>query len=122
MATGLAESLRLMVQTHELALTTALLPAVWVSVALSYYGTILFGVELQTQKHTECVDGSAPISAADFKDVFITSLGEARTLSSLCLRAAACVCLCCLCYCVACDAGDADVVCSRIALGAPSRR
>jgi hypothetical protein len=40
---GFGTSLKRMLSTKELLLTSVLLGVVWVAVALSYYGTILFG-------------------------------------------------------------------------------
>lgn len=42
---GIGSSFRRMVSTPELLVTSALLAVVWVAVALSYYGTILFGAQ-----------------------------------------------------------------------------
>jgi hypothetical protein len=38
------------------------------------------GVEMQTERGDLCVGTSAPISGDDFMEVFLTSLGEVRTL------------------------------------------
>lgn len=45
------------------------------------------GVELQTERGEVCVNGSAPISGDDFKEVFVTSLGEVRMCSHQCFFA-----------------------------------
>ena len=41
---GIGTSFRRMVLTQEMLVTSVLLAVVWVAVALSYYGSILFGV------------------------------------------------------------------------------
>lgn len=76
---GIRESLKQMVFNRDLATTTFLLGVVWIGVALAYYGIILLGVEVFADKNNVCTDDdSAKISGNDFKDVFITSLGEVR--------------------------------------------
>eukprot|EP00892_Ulva_mutabilis_P006923 jgi/Ulvmu1/4602/UM002_0331.1 len=75
--TGFRDSVRQMIFNRDLATTSVLLAFVWIGVALAYYGIILLGVEVFAAKNNECTDDdSAHISGTDFKDVFITSLGE----------------------------------------------
>ena len=54
---GIGSSFRRMVVTQDMLVTSALLAVVWVAVALSYYGTILFGVHALLLGF-QCVIGS----------------------------------------------------------------
>lgn len=80
---GIADSARQMLFNRDLATTSFLLGFIWIGVAMAYYGIILLGVEVFAAKNDICTDDdSAKISSSDFKNVFITSLGEVcNTLS-----------------------------------------
>lgn len=83
---GIATSVKQMLFNRDLATTSLLLSFVWIGVAMAYYGIILLGVEVFAAKNDVCTDDdSAKISGNDFKDVFITSLGEVRAARQLSL-------------------------------------
>lgn len=85
LGSGVATSVKQMLFNRDLATTSFLLAFVWIGVAMAYYGIILLGVEVFAAKNDVCTDDdSAKISSNDFKDVFITSLGEVRATRQHC--------------------------------------
>lgn len=60
-----------------LRVTTLMLNAIWLMVALSYYGLILLAVNLHAPAGDTCDENdSAIISNSDFRDIFLTTTGE----------------------------------------------
>ena len=75
---GVASSTRHMFSTRALALTSSLLVVIWFAIALAYYGMIMFNTTLQVDNE-QCVDGRAVVPGSDYRNVFVTTLGEVRT-------------------------------------------
>ena len=76
-------SLRQMFRGREMATTSALLLPIWLCVALTYYGMIMFNTSLQVSDQPCNPDNSSnhrgpKLSSSDYRDVFITTFGEVR--------------------------------------------
>ena len=76
-AAAIGASTRHMFATWKLGLTSGLLVGIWFSVALAYYGMIIFNTTLQV-KDERCDGERALIPDDSYRDVFVTTLGEVR--------------------------------------------
>ena len=88
-------STKQMFSTRRLALTSSLLVAIWFGIALDYYGIIIFNTELQVEDE-QCVNDKAQVPSGDYRDVFITTLGEVRFRSRCFITSTSCCAVCCL--------------------------
>lgn len=76
-------SVRQMFRGRDMALTSSLLLAIWLCVALIYYGIIMFNTSLQVSDQPCNPKNSSnhrgpTLSSSDYRDVFITTFGEVR--------------------------------------------
>lgn len=80
-----------MFATWKLGVSTGLLVGIWFAVALAYYGMIIFNTTLQV-KDERCSGDRALIPDKDYRDVFVTTLGEVPPAAQR--RTALCPALC----------------------------
>jgi hypothetical protein len=70
-----------MLKTRDLAMTSILLVGIWFAVALTYYGMIMFTNTVQVSDG-RCMNHAAVLMVDDYRDIFITTLGEVRRPAS----------------------------------------